>query len=218
MNNPPYYLLKTAIATKETGNIYPAVDKPAVYDHHGPASMLKISYQCFPKFNPDIRFQLVENARLTDMLSQATIKAYGFLISEKLKQLFQSFNIAPHRFYNATIHTNDRNHSYHWMQFVWNEGIFEIDFRKTRFTVSEFGTRIEPIRIGSYEELLEKQQQFGLEKRIYSPRLVMKPPPYDLWPVPINNSFFISEQLRASLHLFNATGIIIEHNNTVQFA
>jgi hypothetical protein len=212
-----YYILKPAVDTPETGNAYPAVESYPDYDFNAPNSVHKLNFREFPDFTPDIRFKLAKGAKLCDMMGQATINANGFLISEKLKSIFEKANIVPHKFYPATIEAKGTLHQYYWVHLVWPDGQDYVDFKNTKFNVTEFGAIIEPISINSYSELGEKQKQLGVIKMIYAAQIVMKDPGLDIWPNPINTGIFVSEKTRHQFGLTNPTGVSFEDNNAVLF-
>lgn len=212
-----YYILKPAVGTKETGQAYPAVENAEDYNFKAPNSVHKIKFNQFPDFTPDLRFKMAKGAKLCDMLGQGSINANGFLISERLRKILENVNATPYKFYPASIEVKGKFHKYYWMQLVWNEGLSLVDFKRTNFKITEFGTVLGVIAISSYEDLCEKQKELGFIKMIYAAKIVMKDPKLDLWPNPINTGIMVSPQVRLLLEQNNLTGIAFEENNTILF-
>jgi hypothetical protein len=205
-----YYLLSPAINTKETGNAYPAVVSYDDYDFNAPNSVHKLRNQEFPNFIPDIRFKLAKGAKLCDMMGQATINAHGFLISEKLKSIFEKANLIPHKFYPATIESKSVYYQYYWIHFVWDEAIEYIDFNKSKFRIKKISEDLGEIEISNYIDLKQKQGELGFIKMIYNYETTLKNPSKDLFIHGLNMAIFISEPLLRILENSFSTGFKAE--------
>lgn len=170
-----YYILKPAVDTPETGNAYPAAESYDDYDFNAPNSVHKLNFREFPDFEPDIRFKLAKGAKLTDMLSQAAISAYGFLINEKLKNAFEHFKIVPHKYYPATVEDHKGNfHQYFWMQLVWEDWKNIIDWKNSNFFIRRVSKNLGPIDISSYDDFLSKKKELGAVKMIDFEKITLK--------------------------------------------
>lgn len=212
-----YYNLKPAVDTKETGRAYPAVESYEDYDFNSPNSVHNLRFDKFPDFVPDIRFKLAKGARLCDMMSQATINANGFLISEKLKGIFDNSSIIPHRYYSATIEDDGIKHNYYWIHFIWEEGDSFVDYNQIKFNITEFGSIIETIKISSLKDLENKQRQLGVIKMIYADKIVMEDPCLHLFLNPINTGIYINEELKRHIEFLKSTGVSIQYNSDILF-
>src|ERR1700743_2287765 len=97
-----YYKFEPACDTPEVGRQYPQVQKMSLeYDYNALNSVYALSREVekFPEDIPNLNsFTLHSNAKLTDLLSVAVVSG-GFLISEKLKMIFEEFKLVNHRFY-----------------------------------------------------------------------------------------------------------------------
>jgi hypothetical protein len=205
-----YYILKPAVDTKETGNAYPAVESYDDYDFNAPNSVHKIKFNEFPDFTPDIHFKLAKGARLCDMMGQATISGHGFLISEKLKSVFEKANIIPHKFYPATIEANGTLHKYYWVHFAWKDAHEKVDFPKSKFYIRKFSSKLENISLLNFNDYLEEKEKIGTLKTIDFTELSVKPIAYDMFLIPFRGEIFVNENFKSLLNNSNLTGIELE--------
>lgn len=194
-----YYILKPAVGTKETGMAFPAVESFNDYDFNGPNSVYKLDSDSFPDFTPDIRFKLVKGAKLCDVMGQGTISVCGLLISQNTKDVFDQFNLIPHKYYSATIEFKGTAHQYYWVHFVWDDAINHFDFTKSKFSINEFGENLGDISLNSYEQLRKKQSELGFMKMIYNYKTTMFGINFDLFIHPFNKTIYVSEDLYQSL-------------------
>lgn len=207
MQDNQYYILKPAVGTEETGMAFPAVESYDDYDFDGPNSVYKLDSDFFPDFVPDIRFKLAKGAKLCDIMGQATISACGLLISPRLKDIFDQFNIVPHRYYLANIETKGVLHQYYWMHIVWNDGINHLVFKDSKFQINEFGDNLGDLEISSYKDLLDKQTELGFMKMIFNYNSVMFNIVFDVFTHPLNKTIYLSENIYNTIMHKNLTGI-----------
>jgi hypothetical protein len=124
-----------------------------------PNSMTNLSNDEFPHFKPELIFELEEKAKLTDIISPSNISAKGFLINEKVKDIFDKFILADHRYYPATLIVNDLKHQYYWLHFV-KKDLDNINLNQSIFYKSIFGfDKGEYVKINSYQDALQVIRQ-----------------------------------------------------------
>ena len=156
-----YYILKPASDTIETGHVYPQVQKMSTgYDYKAPNSVHALSrIQEFPDFEPDLDYFVVHGkAKLSDMHSVTLIYG-GFLISRKLKEILETFNLVPHRFYPARVYYKKTFHEYYWMHIVCNFTDI-VDYPTSSFFIYyNFGHNLGKIDIASKEDVIQKRKQ-----------------------------------------------------------
>ncbi len=209
MKETKYYILKPAVDTPETGSAYPAVESYDDYDFNAPNSVHKLTFREFPGFEPDIRFKLKPGAKLTDMLSQAAISAHGFLINEKLKNVFSSLNIVPHKFYKAYIEDSKGTiHNYYWMHIVW-EDFSIIDWDKSLFFYAHYEDKIK-LNFSSVSKYQNKKKELGMFTPIQVERLYLKSVDFDLFVHPLQALILLSHKGKAPLQENNIKGIDIK--------
>lgn len=212
-----YYILSPAVGTKETGMAYPAVESYEDYDFNAPNSVHKLKSREFPNFTPDIRFKLARGAKLCDMMGQATINAHGFLISEKLKLIFENANTVSCKFYLATIE-EDKGiiHQYYWVHFVWEEGRKLIDYTNSKFFKRKFSNNLGYVDLSSEVDFQTTLDQYQGRFMIGFELIKMKEQPsFDLMIVPFNIDIIISEKLKHELE--HCTGLSFALLNYVEF-
>lgn len=156
-----YFRLKNSNSHKEVGFQFQTNGYIEGYEIDGPNSRTKLTYDIFPDFVPDLRFGLHPKSKLTDVVDASNISAMGFLINEKVKNIFSQFKNSGYRFYDATIiDHNGQMLPYFWMHIVSNNYSM-IDFEKSIFRKSNFplktattknGDSIDILNIDDFEE------------------------------------------------------------------
>lgn len=80
-----------------------------------------------------------KKAAITDVIS-VSISADGLMISQKMKEILEKFNLGDHRFYPAKILDTKKNqiYTYYWLHFIFNEAKQDyIDYPNSKFVVEE---------------------------------------------------------------------------------
>lgn len=209
MKETKYYILKPAVDTPETSSTYPAVESYDHYDFNAPNSVHKLTLREFPDFKPDIKFKLKSGAKLTDMLSQAAISAHGFLVSDKLKNIFSQLSIVPHKFYPAYIEdTQGALHNYYWMHIVW-ENFSIINWDKSHFFYAHYENKIS-LNFNSVSEYQNKKKELGMFTPIQVESLYLKFVDFDLFVHPLQALILLSHKGKATLQENNIKGVSIE--------
>ena len=115
-----YYALKNSTA-KEIGKEYPQTDGMGDgYSFSAVNSISNLPHLEMPDFTPNLDyFNLDKKAKLTDFISTALINAEGFIVNDRVKNVLDNFNLAPHRFYPAKLlHNNKFYTNYFWLHFL----------------------------------------------------------------------------------------------------
>ncbi len=159
-----YYIFKTACDTKETGHVYPQIQKWKLgYDEDHQNSYYsyyeKAKSGNFPDFEPNLdSLVLQSNAKPTDLIS--SFISTGFIVNLKLKLLFEQFSFPPHRLFPAKIlYRNEELDDYYFMHIISDYTNF-VDFKKSSFITCGFSrTNPRPITLNSYEDYLTKSAE-----------------------------------------------------------
>lgn len=210
-----YFKIEAAVDTHETGSAYPAVESYDDYDFKSQDSVYNLHSNTTPNFTPNIKFKLAKNAKLTDVLSQATISARGFLANKKFKDCLAENNIIPHICFPAYIEDhNSIIHDYYWIHFTWENSIQFLDFKNSKFKIKRVSKDLGEIDIDDYEDLKQKQGELGFIKMIHNYETTLLNPKYNLFIHPLNGTVFLSESLKFQLVELNISGIsIVESDN-----
>lgn len=192
-----YYKISPAAGTKETGQAFPQLDDiNPEYDFYAPDSVYKINAFKIPDFIPNLDYFILNpKAKLTDVLSQAAISAYGLMVSKKFKNLLSEFNIQEHRFYKAKIKTKNDFITYYWMHLGETNILNEIDYSKSSFYIKKGLKRI-PLTISSYKDYQEKRKNADTLSVIKTEQLYLQKQEHDLFIVPfLDGNIYISNEL-----------------------
>lgn len=205
-----YYLISNSAEEKEVG-CYPQTSGLFEgYDHGAPNAMENLTSDEFPDFVPDLRFELDEEAILTDIISPSNLDfATGLLMNAKAKQIFDTARICPHKYYDASLKVETTTLTYHWLHLV-NPSFKDIDFPKSHFVELLPGNK-------KTEHSFNKESEF---EKVYSSttnpvraqKIILiesaKNENYDLFFFPfIHSGLIASEQLCQELKKANITGL-----------
>jgi hypothetical protein len=166
-----YYLLSNATDEKIIGKKHPQCK--GIPSHIGnfqwfdePNSMTKLTSDEFPGFDPELIFELEEEAILTDVVSPSNISAKGFLVNQKVKDILSSFNLMEHRYYPATLIYRSQDLPYFWLHFKENKKYFidNINFEKTKFHLGNLARWKEgDLEISSTDDYYKKEGSIGFK-------------------------------------------------------
>lgn len=214
-----YYTLTHAVDTEQTGPAFPqvSVKGPRIYPH--PILLANNANNgTYPPDNmpPFDYLQLNKGAKLTDLMSSPF--SNGFLISEKLKQLFIESNITDYKIYDVALLDTKNKLIDGYFYFHSASCLREfIDYPKSKFFVGDLIQHY--IRdcttiFSNYNDLdsYDKTLPFG-EELLWVKQFYLKssfPFQTDLFRLCVSNiDFFITEQLKQKLEHNNITGIEI---------
>jgi hypothetical protein len=217
----PYYILKPAVDTPETGSTYPQVQKMAPgYDYEANNSVYALSREVekLPDYEPNLDYFIVHSkARLSDILSVATIYG-GFLISEKLKTVLEQFKLPTHKFYPARLQYKKQFYNYYWMHIICNLTDY-VDYpNSTFFVYHNFSKNLGYINIASKDELIQKEENLkelnpGKTVAIWAERIVLSASfnrKLDLFKISnFDSRYYISESLQQAVVEAKITGCSI---------
>jgi hypothetical protein len=165
-------------------------------------------------YAPKLNFKLEKRAKATDILSQAEISALGLIINEKVKNIFNQFQLIEHQLFPITLqNTND---TYYWFHPIADlEKIDWIDYSQSTFYRSEFGFHEEDLLFESYSEYLKKNKAINDMSTISIEKIKLNEnfnsKEYDLFILPfLSRDIFISENLKIELEKINISGIEIK--------
>jgi len=179
-----YFILKTASGTEETGMEYPQANMKSDYDFKAPDSIWEVNSNSFPLIAPNLTyFDIVPGARLTDFIS--TPATHGFVISPKVKDLLGEFTLVPHKFYPAIVKYDGEFYNYYWLHIVSDMTQY-VDFKRTKFYVTNFLKKISDININSKDEMEEQFKELIIDYKTINA--------FDI--------YLIDEFLKLSLDLF----------------
>ena len=125
--NMKYYRIENDVESKAVGRKYPQLEcKTLGYAHaipsYGPCKMqFKLS------------FDLVKGAKLTDVLKTLAISASGFIISERLRTLLESYKLERHEFIPVEIIDGKQTHNYHFLHFYGLDMVHCLDYQQSIF-------------------------------------------------------------------------------------
>ena len=212
-----FYTLDTATDTPETGPVFPQIKamRPG-YDFNKPNSIHNLTFKGLPDFQPDLDyFILDQKAKLTDLLSNM-ISPFGFLISEKMKKVFEQFKLPEHGFYPATVAAgNIKLDKYFW--FLPNCNLSDqVDYPKTTFYSKDTFNNVEKLVINNLEDVFEIRSKIGYTKKIVSEKIYFKSGfklDYDLIMIGgFDFNIYLSEGLKSALINEKITGIKLKPN------
>lgn len=114
-----YYIVSNSADEKVVG-CYPQTSGLFEgYDHALPNAMENLTSDEFPDFVPDLRFELDDEAKLTDVVSASNLDfATGLLMNHKAKGIFEKCKIMAHEYFPAIVRTNSGEIPFYWLHMV----------------------------------------------------------------------------------------------------
>lgn len=207
--NKVYYTLSVEIDRKKMGNCYPQIDTIEPSDV---ADSLRSWW--YPPDNTSFVLKMDKKAKQTDFLNNLQISgASGFFISQKVKNIFDKYNLMKHKYYPATIKGWDI--PYYWLHLSEPKITHLIDYQKSTFFETKWTLKVNPIKLSSYDDYdslkKDKGASFGVElEKIVSKNEYIKS--LDMFEfLPFSSSkLYISEKLKAAIEQNQITGLIIK--------
>lgn len=213
-----YFKIKNSRDRKIVGFPYQTNGYIDGYNENAPCSRTNLTYDKYPDFVPDLRFELQKKSKLTDIVDASNISATGFLMNEKAKGVFDMFNIPTHKFYEASI--LDHNHNvlpYYWMHIISNDyELVDFEnsvFRKSSFPLKDSETKkCEQIEVRGIKDLRTKNEIL-FEEGHYVVADILKvknKPKYDLLHfMDISEYIYVSESLANKIKEIKISGVEI---------
>ncbi|MRX48473.1 hypothetical protein [Pedobacter puniceum] len=205
------YFRMTYSTGKEIGRDFPQLHcLTQIYAH-------QLSAWEFPSFVPKLEFELNKTAKLTDVLSNAAISGFGLLMNDKMKETLSKFNLMKHKFYDAKIIIPKTGEEIPFNYFHPCDPDLSrlLDYDKSVFYETKWTSRVDIIRINSYDHYKElksqdKKAMFGVKlDEIYVNNLFDKT--LDLFVfLPFANSTYVTKRLKDELEKNNIKGLTFE--------
>jgi hypothetical protein len=176
-----------------------------------------------------------KKAAITDVIS-VSISADGMMVSKRLKELLDKFNLGDHRFYPVTIvdPKTKREYAYFWLHFIFDETQQDyIDFPNSTFVLEEVldGERTPKgersfDNVADYTQFIHDRHQRWLEHSDTVPytevkikHLQLKRPTPDIIGFGrVDGDLYCTRPLREALERNAITGISFKGTRRVTFA
>lgn len=213
-----FYSIKPASDTPETGPVFPQIEgmRPG-YDFKKPNSIHNLNFNGLPDFQPDLDYFILDKkAKLTDVLS-SMISGFGFLISEKMKNILEQFRLPEHGFYPASIAVdNTKLNNYFWFLPIYKLSD-HVDYAKTTLYSKDTFNNVEKLDVNSAEDVVRLRPKIGYTKKIVSEKIYFKNGfklNLDLFMIGVFNfSIYLTEDLKSVLINEKITGIELKPDN-----
>ena len=208
--NMKYYRIENDVESKAVGRKYPQLECNTLgYAHaipsYGPCKMqFKLS------------FDLVKGAKLTDVLKTLAISASGFIISERLRTLLESYKLERHEFIPVEIIDGKQTHNYHFLHFYGLDMVHCLDYQQSIFRITKWGFQdLGQKRFDSYESHQEYMKEYDKDYSLMTPleHVVLKEESndFDFFSFPqFYHRMYVSEQLKQCLEDNHITGFSFE--------
>jgi len=211
-----YYNIESTNEIEIIG-FYPQTTRTSKEGYHVDAfnSERNMRFDSFPNFEPNYALDLNPKAKETDFLSRGSLD-FGFVVSNRLKEVLTKFKLPPHRFYPIQVY-NSRN-QYFWFHYIADIQNY-ICLNETEIEIFDiFNLKVlETLKFSSFEELRERKRksimEIGKPMRYKTITLNSDFPNYDLFEITGAQYFtLISSSLREELLQHRITGFeIVEY-------
>lgn len=212
-----YYLLSNSAKKNEVGTYPQTTGLVDGYEEFAENSMVNLNSDEFPNFVPDLRFELDEDAILTDIISPSNLDyAKGLMMNERAKKIFESFNLNTHKFYEASIIAGSTQFTYYWMHTI-PPTLDIVDFANSSF-LEVLPTQEKIQRIFHNYDEYEKYGNDDLPNDLEVEKLTLiqsfNSKKVDLFSLPgLFTSFLISQKLYDKIKEMQLTGLHFEQQS-----
>lgn len=157
--------------------------------------------------------ELEDSGRLNDVLCKGSISADGFLISEKVKLILESYRLCKSSFYSVDLCFKKEKYRY-WFFHIYDNLINELDFSKVFFEIRDsfFDDVVHSEKkFLDYEDFRNFRKQNKDEFHDYiTPRYIFKNNPrFDLFQIGvIDDKVYLTNELVEVMKREKVTGIL----------
>ena len=206
-----YYLFKNDLTDSVVGEHFDQIG------YIKPSPILFDSWT-FPKIKGNMHIELNPKSKVTDFLKTAAISANGYFISNHVRQIFDECNLIAHRYYKAVLQEYETL-PYNWIHIHDLTILDKIDYEKSKFFRTDFGSIIEPISISSYAEYQKLKKEKGVFFDVNMTEVYLNSNlEYDLITfLPFDTYMYASERLIDLLVKNNVTGYAIHEEKLIRY-
>ena len=198
----------------EVGGVFPQVSCETLDFAH------QIKAHIFINLDSPILFTLEPEAKITDILSQASISSYGLMINDKVKNCLSNYKIIHNHTYACTVIDGKHKLQYYWFQIYDSKILNTINYKESKFYLTEFGFRESNVTLTSFEDFeqhkirLGKMWGFGADFIKFTNAFDYS---LDMFYIPyFGKSIYISDKLAATLIDNKITGMELEHCTSIE--
>lgn len=198
-----YFIARDSLDERIVGKDFPQAYKfIKEYNPNAPNALFSLyKYrESFPDYIPGLDgIMLSGSAKLTDIVSNG-FSGDLFILSDKVKQIIEQYNLCPHRFYPLGLYRRKVKYNYFLLYIVSNY-IDSVECAKTSFVEYNIasGKFFGDVCIKSKEELFQKRDEMkkerGISQTIWGNRIVMN----DLFDKTLD--FFVISRIDANLYI-----------------
>ena len=213
-----YYTINESLNPQIVGKDFPQCrDFIKGYNPYAEHALISLYdyIDAFPDYIPYLDgFKLAGSAKLTDFVSSAFCGNL-FIVSERARQLLETYNLGPHRFYSLGLYKRNVRHNYYMLHIIINPDYTEdVNYSQSIFkecgeySIDEnFGYH----SISSRADFFAKREELKIVGRnLWSEKIVMSPSfdeSLDLFMIVyFNSDNFISERLKNAIESEGLTG------------
>mgnify|MGYP001796075788 CR=1 FL=1 len=201
-----FYTIET-ITDSEVGSVFPQI----VFKNLNEAFSIDADYEITEGI--ELEGDLQPQAKLTDVISQASISAQGLLINNNAMEVLEKFQLPPHSYVPCTIYDQEGGaYGYSYLVLRNSDHSRLIDFEHTVFHYYQFGFQKDHIGISSFKAFEEAKKSLpSKDWWISATDLRLKSNPFDLiFLSGYLGEIIVSEGLKDELRKNRITGIDIQ--------
>lgn len=160
-----------------------------------------------------LQMKLEPEAKLTNVMSQATISASGLVLDLKVLEMIKDFKSMENSLFPIQFNNQQQ---YFWLNFIGEIENFDfLDYASSIFYYRSFGFREGTLIINDVNDLKLKKKEVGSMSSIHLDSIKLKPTfDYDIFSIPyFDRSIFVSERLKNEIDRKDISGLLFELAN-----
>jgi hypothetical protein len=201
--------------TTDSPNVYPQTECLTVFSAEAISP-----WKIHDGINVPLSFKLKKKAILTDVVTHISGPAEDFLISKRMKDIFDSCNIMQHQYFNAILRTNKGVHDYYWLHLSQPDLARKIDFKKSEFVQTEWCVEKGIICLDSYDHYIRLKSQDNLASLGVNINKIVMLKEFDrtldlFYLLPFDSTVYVSEKLKKKIEDAEVTGVSFSSEITI---
>lgn len=214
-----YYTINSSTESNVIG-YYPQTNSRLAHNLNTNNSYRNVFWDEFPGFLPDFEIDINSESKPTNFLDRSPL-IFGFLIDLDFKNILESHNLPPHRFYPVKVFYKGQLLNYYWFHFIYDMWQFvNTQKSKIEWIQKVSGKTIKEFSFDSKEHIKSLKKEVTFEEGMILKEVVFDTNFMNEDIIKITDTFYIpliSEKLKNALTKAGMTGFETREFDRIRF-